>query len=758
MGKINFDVDAYTARLIGRENVSRLDSAVLELVKNTYDADASICILYYESSTKTLYLADNGSGMSEGVIRKHWMTIGNSSKKAKYVSSKGRIQTGAKGIGRFALDRIGDRCSMYTKSSHETLLWSVDWSSFSDGKPITSVAADLDTVEFGVDKFVDGAVNPNFVKLIREKCGDTCTVFRVSPVRDEWDEKLIQNLRHNLATLIPQELSDVFSIFFFEENTSIDEAHLVMKITETLCDYKVAFDVDGDSVHVSIARNEFDFKQNAPKIMLEAGFTNEDEAFFSGQEIKKTFSFSEFLSGKKQTVPNRIGAFRGVFLFSKKAIQIGDKERYYYRHTRNLNLPWEGIRIFRDNFRVRPYGDPDSSSYDWLLLSNRKAKSPAAPSHPTGKWRVGADQICGTVLISRTNVTLPDQANREGFVETPEFHVLKRFLTKVIELFERDRQYVFRKLNAYFDETHPTAQYEYEIKQASTRHEENNQPKENNQVNSHVEPKRLPGIVGPVVEAHKAQAVIDQKKETIGRLEQELQLLRALATVGIVTNTYVHEIRDDVNKLAMKLVLAKEALEYDGDVPQALHDIDQAIFFQRSFGSWFKVTIETVKKDRRTMKKVNLKQLLSNLKAAWESTCENIDIHIDCEDIHFKCFAYEMDSIFNNLIANSNAAFKSSNTKSPQISLSVCMVDEGMRISYQDNGPGLSAKYKVDPDLILEAMETDKVDKNGDPIGTGMGMWIIRSIVDDYHGSIDLTQNATDDKGFHIDIVLKGGR
>ena len=127
MGKLNFDVDAYTARLIGRENVSRLESAILELVKNTYDADASCCILYYEASTNSLYLADNGTGMSTNVIKKHWMTIGNSSKKKKYVSQKGRVQTGAKGIGRFALDRIGDVCKMYTKSANENLEWNITY-------------------------------------------------------------------------------------------------------------------------------------------------------------------------------------------------------------------------------------------------------------------------------------------------------------------------------------------------------------------------------------------------------------------------------------------------------------------------------------------------------------------------------------------------------------------------------------------------------------------------------------------------------
>ena len=129
MAKIPFNVDAYTARLIGRENVSKLEGAVVELVKNTYDADATYCILYYDEKTDVLYLADNGSGMTEDIIKNHWMTIGRSSKKENFVSQKGRIQTGEKGIGRFALDRIADSCQMLTctDGGHSRLLWTVDW-------------------------------------------------------------------------------------------------------------------------------------------------------------------------------------------------------------------------------------------------------------------------------------------------------------------------------------------------------------------------------------------------------------------------------------------------------------------------------------------------------------------------------------------------------------------------------------------------------------------------------------------------------
>ena len=60
MAKIPFNVDAYTARLIGRENVSKLEGAVVELVKNTYDADATYCILYYDEKTEREIAAEEG--------------------------------------------------------------------------------------------------------------------------------------------------------------------------------------------------------------------------------------------------------------------------------------------------------------------------------------------------------------------------------------------------------------------------------------------------------------------------------------------------------------------------------------------------------------------------------------------------------------------------------------------------------------------------------------------------------------------------
>ncbi len=758
MGKLNFDVDAYTARLIGRENVSRLESAILELVKNTYDADASCCILYYEASTNSLYLADNGTGMSTDVIKKHWMTIGNSSKKKKYVSQKGRVQTGAKGIGRFALDRIGDVCKMYTKSANENLEWNIDWSNFRDGTPLTNVTADLDNVEYTFVEFVSGATNIAFKNLIAEKFVNTGTVFKIESVRDVWNEKFIKKLKENLSTLVPQEISELFNIYLFEEETTEDAAKLVMSVAETVCDYKVSFEVVEDNVRVAISRNEFDFKSQKNNILIEAGFSERDEAYFSGEEIVFEESFNIMMSSRKNQIYNTIGNFSGVFLFSKIQYQEGDREKYYYKNSKQMTLPWSGIRIYRDNFRVRPYGDRESSAYDWLLLSNRKAKSPAAPSHETGKWRVSADQICGTILISRTNISLPDQANREGFVETPEFQLLKNFLLKIIQMFEKDRQYVFRKLSTFYDKTHPTEQFEEEIakKAAAQKKNNGNQAGNNSNTDLHAAGSETPPASSAYVDAVKAQAVIDRKEALIQTLEDENQLLRALATIGIVTNTYVHEIRANTNNLGLKIVMAKEALEYDNDVEAALDYIRAALEYQHSFGSWFKVTIESVRKDRRTMRNTDLAVLLNSLKEAWNNTCKDLTINLECDNMMFRCFPYEIESIFNNLIANSTSAFKSVNQKEQIITIRVRETDGYLNICYEDNGPGLSSKYKKNPDLILESMETDKTDLDGEIIGTGMGMWIIWKTVNEYNGYIDLSDNLNCESGFHIKISLKG--
>ena len=223
MAKVSFNVDAYTARLIGRENVAKLNGAVLELVKNTYDADASICFLYYDESTEHLYIGDNGHGMSPDIIKKHWMTIGCSAKKTSFISKAGRVQTGAKGIGRFALDRIADQCTMLTAAEGRYFLWRVDWRDFDKESAITQVSADLDETSVTFFDFAKKIKNSTLSKLIAEKFKDQGTIFKLSLLRDKWDSALITDIKNELVTLIPGDLSQTFNIFLHDYQVASKE-------------------------------------------------------------------------------------------------------------------------------------------------------------------------------------------------------------------------------------------------------------------------------------------------------------------------------------------------------------------------------------------------------------------------------------------------------------------------------------------------------------------------------------------------------
>ena len=117
MSQIPFTVSARTAKLIGLENFSNAEGAIIELVKNTYDADSQYCFILFENIgtlNATIYIIDFGCGMNDTTIQNCWMTIGTDDKLFNIKSDNGRIKTGAKGIGRFALNRLGNYTTMYT--------------------------------------------------------------------------------------------------------------------------------------------------------------------------------------------------------------------------------------------------------------------------------------------------------------------------------------------------------------------------------------------------------------------------------------------------------------------------------------------------------------------------------------------------------------------------------------------------------------------------------------------------------------------
>ena len=226
--KIPFAISARTARLIGMENFANAEGAVVELVKNAYDADADTCIVVADirenRSESKLFIIDNGSGMTDDVIIKHWMTIGTDDKLINTRSSKKkRIKSGAKGIGRFALNRLGASAEMLSfvdEDAPNGYIWNVDWNKFEEARVLSDVEASLEEIpiellfkklyEYGIAKL------PIFNKLNIKKFHGT--ILCISNLKDDWSDEALNNLLKNLEMLIPAELQTSFELYLYRLN------------------------------------------------------------------------------------------------------------------------------------------------------------------------------------------------------------------------------------------------------------------------------------------------------------------------------------------------------------------------------------------------------------------------------------------------------------------------------------------------------------------------------------------------------------
>lgn len=752
MARIPFNVSAKTARLIGRENVSNLEGALIELIKNTYDADAKKCVVYYESSTDRLFIIDNGIGMNKDVIINNWMTIGNSTKKESVFTKSGRVNTGEKGIGRFALDRISEKCTMLTVSKEERFEWLVNWENFDSSEMITDTYAELNDILENIPEFLSDLCNEFLCDMLKSDFTGTGTCFVLENLRDQWNEVVIERVKSSLQKLLPPMENNVFELFFFLQDTKTKDARILPDLLNEY-DYKLHFEVDDfGECTIQIHRNEFFFGAQFEKIMKKADFSDEDREYFNDKLIIKEGSIYDFLPGVEEKI--NIGPFSGDIYFYKLVLQSDNQEKYFYKNfiTKRTNFKeLSGIKIYRDDFLVRPYGIYGTTGYDWLDLSTRKAESPAAVSHKSGSWRVQANQICGQIRISRLNDNLPDKSSREGIVETKEFKLFRELVVNFIEKLEEDRQYVIRKLDQLYKSTAKGEQALKIAKEELNKYKKEEGEKEWNNKDNEADSEKKQSYEN----FHKA---ISYQEERIQDLQEEMGLLRTLATTGIVVNTYIHEIKALTTQLNVGVKEAYACLEEDNDIISAKEELKKLRVLKDKFNSWFKVTIDAVEMDKRKRKKENIGNIIQRSISKWKSVQNNkIDyVYVENEEIEIRCFPFDFETIVSNLVTNSSTIFKNHKVEKPTIKIEIGRKDDKFYIKYSDNGPGLCDAFKREPQKILKYGVTDRRNANGEVVGTGMGLWIVDSIIQNYKGHIDLMKNIEKETGFFMDLLFEG--
>jgi signal transduction histidine kinase len=776
MAKIPFKVSARTARLIGRENIASSKGAIIELVKNGYDADSLLSLIYFHQERDCLYIIDSGEGMTQKIIENHWMTIGTDNKVNNVFTKTGRVRAGAKGIGRFALDKLGDCCTMTTKpkNGEEASIWCVDWRDFEgDSKTIGSVTADLSTQEnlnlkqYLLDEISDEKVQ----EIINQYSFESGTVLKISNLRDNWDDYFVSQTFDDLEVLAPPKEQNSFKLFLY----SYDKPNEYGEILGSICDdydYKLIAKADeNQKVEIQIFRNEYDVETISPEFFKrdfakQMPYTESD--FKKGEWIKNT-TFSELLPGFKEVdkdnIFKKIRGFEFTFYFMKKTYSTPDLEKFHYnKFNSNDRKDWlnkfGGIKVFRDDFRVRPYGEAKDSAFDWLGLGGRKAKSPATPSKLGGGWRVTPDNVAGGINITRLgNLAFEDKSSREGLQENKTFQILKQIILKILNILEIDRAIIAKEMKLFYDDVHADDKVKEDVDKLAKKILENARKinKEGGQNEGETNKEKI--ILSKRIE---------EKDEEIEAMENEQKILRGMATSAIVTASFSHELGNLSSVLNSRINDLIEMLE-ENQPPNLYQDtpdffnpyvlIEEMRGQDAKLQSWLKFSLTSARKDKRRRKKIILDQYFKSLQSTWENVLANRMISLECnlnnKELDLRALEIDLDSIFNNLIVNSIDSFMKNKSTQRDIKLEISNTDKEIIIDYFDNGKGLSQDIREHTDIFKALYTTKRNEYTGEEIGTGLGMWLVATIVKEYNGNVKLLYPENKGFGIRISFIRK---
>jgi len=800
MAQVSFTVSARTAKLIGQENFATAEGAIVELVKNSYDADARNCIIIFENHNEsiekpTIYIIDNGIGMTSKIIKNQWMKIGTDDKLENYLSDGGRVKTGAKGIGRFALDRLGLSSEMKTLSKEpvEASVWSVKWSDFDKaGVAINDVKAELDVVE-GLniqtelaERFSDFEALKEVIEQTKFESG---TMLKIHPVKDKWEEDSIKSLFDNLEVLIPPQEQPEFDVHLFSTSQP-DEYGQVNSAYYDDFDYKIKahYLADKDqTIEFEITRDELDV-DSLEKSFSEV-FENDlmKKSPYTLPEIKKkTFKFKKTvknLLGSSDTLDEKlieqIGEFDFTFYFLKNVIDSKDKARFPYKNISSANRKawlekFGGVKIFRDDFRVRPYGE---NGQDWLGLGERQNKSPGGVAQKIGGYRIGSNQIAGTVNISRiANSSFQDKSGREGIQENDVFEIFKNILIEIISVFEKDRNVIMYCLSELAkkkfkdEEEKRKAQEEADriLREEEEKKNSENQDEEPSDTDDATDGNEDSGKKGGPTESEKilakAAKIYEQELED---KDEEIRLLRGLASVGLIISSFAHELKSLRSRLTPRTdFLLRELKKYieEKDL-QGINEQDNPFYMIKlikeedlKLKHWLEYSLSTLKRDKRTRTNLNIGEYFERFKATWHQALEQRKVQIelkgnkDTQNI-IRAFEVDLDAIFNNLLSNSLSAFKEKKGNyQRKVVVEWKSTDDHVAITFTDNGCGLAREYQDSPEKIFAYNESSKRDRKGNKIGTGMGLYIVSLVIDDYNDSkVELLPKKD---GFSIKVIM----
>ena len=732
--------------MLGDQLIKNELIALIELIKNSYDADASWVKVsfidfaedYSLKPSSKIIIEDDGCGMNAEILRKHWLNPATPDKlkrkKTDPKTPKGRVLQGEKGIGRFAIFKLGKKITIITRRQvqdkmgrfldegeiFENML-TYDFSKYDNDfllengeeKELFLEQLEVDLTQRAPTSIVGKEIHLGTTLRTRKPYG---TVIEITDLKTRWTSERVDRIQRDIGKLQPifatEDLAD-FSVWFYKDKALLEPRDSYKTIINNCLENKSVLKVtDG---HFSCSTNTFTFKLNGQTMKLN----------FQDQDISGLTQFKRFkeLEEKKESL--ECGSFDFEFYIFDLNVDSENPSKYYLSKEEKGIIKEHRIYLYRDNVRVMPYGDPED---DWLGIDMARGTVRADEY-------LSNDQVVGCVYISqKENANLKDKTNREGLIE--EGRALEDFIG-VLRLILR---YLRKK---------PFAQYLIDKqRKKETDLIKNGRPNE-----------LIEGAKKQFGNDEKAMAFLRTFESSYTKekriLEDRIKKTENLAAVGLSIETASH----DVMLLLGKAVEQQEALikelmlgyEVDRD------ELISRLTLVRGTISMIQTQMKDVQllfpSTKAKTKNIDVRSIIEKVhnlyKRALKENSIEVEYDVSTQPVIAKTTDAVLLQVFINLFDNALYWLKSIDNERK---IMITIDGSQNRIIFSDSGPGVNAD---DIDYIFEAFYSGKGEE-----GRGLGLYIARQLLDRYDYSIDLAEFSKDKRLRGANFVLefvKGG-
>ena len=711
-----------TGRLImsiGKDLIKDLPAALVELVKNSYDADASYVKITYIKNEDGLNIIveDDGHGMSQDTVLNTWMVPSTDYKLKKKNSPKGRVYQGRKGIGRYAVSLLGNKLELITTREGMETTACFDWDEFNSEKKLSDIPIFITTSE---------TTNNSGTKLI---------------ITNEYGNDLADEINEIDSQKVEKELSKLLSnikyfkiIVSYENFYSDDKKNICKEISQLEFNeawhYKLSGKINAD----------FNYE------LKYSNFYTKEEKEFKGSFIKEL---------PKNSVPcGGISIDYRVYDKDPSGIEVimnfinGNQNTNLSKtEIKNMLIDKSGISIFRNDFRIRPYGD---KGFDWLNLDSKRVQNPS--------MAIGSEQINGKISIESEEISgLKEKSARDGLYENSNFATLQRIADLSLNLLEKERfkyrQRATKKKPEAIDKLFDFSHVSQNMGKAIDRAYKNLKRSPEN-TDEHIETLNQ--------EISKEIRNLEKEKETeFLEVKETIAIYQKHTTLGNVISVVLHEGRKPLAWYRNKLPSMERKLNRLFDKKEIAttgyndlyNDVGKLKSEAIRMSDFFARLDPLASNKRKKKKKINAENEIRSVMEIFQTIVEESNIKIDYEmqeNITLDLVEEDLYMALTNIIENAIFWVNYSKFDEKIIKISLFTNNGEAVIEIVDNGPGILSEDIKENLLFLPGYSRKNyvLEENG----TGLGLSIAGEAIQRNEGTLEAIDSEV---GGHFRICLK---